>query len=230
MNKPQILIIDDEPQILKLLNIVLESNGYRVSSASTGLNGISVAASIRPDLILLDIGLPDRNGFEILKELRQWYINPILMLSVLNREEDIVLSLDEGADDYVTKPFRTGELLARIRTLLRRQNKTSADSKLTVGNITIDFEARTVLCKGHHLKLTSKEYNLLSLLAKNDGKVLTHGYLLKEIWGPAYQSETQYLRVFVGQLRKKIEDDPNQPSHILTESGVGYRFVSESSS
>ena len=228
MNRPSILVIDDEPQIRKLLNIVLESNGFKVSNAATGMNGISLAASQQPDLILLDIGLPDKNGMEILQDLRQWYIKPILILSVQNREEDIVGALDHGADDYITKPFRTGELLARIRTSLRRQTTTSSGSKVVSGIISIDFEARTVLCNGINLKLTTTEYNLLALFVKNDGKVLTHGYLLKEIWGSGYQSETQYLRVFVGQLRKKIEVDPNQPKLILTESGVGYRFTSGS--
>lgn len=227
MNKSEILVIDDEPQIRKLLSIVLESDGYKVLSASTGLDGISLAASIQPDLILLDIGLPDRNGLEILTDLRQWYVKPILILSVQNREEDIVGALDNGADDYVTKPFRTGELLARIRTSLRRQSKSNGSSKLVSGNITIDFEARTVFCNNTNLKLTATEYNLLSLFVRNEGKVLTHGYLLKEVWGAGHQSETQYLRVFVGQLRRKIEDNPNQPKHILTESGVGYRFVSD---
>jgi len=228
MNKPSILLIDDEPQIRKLLNIVLENNGFKVSSAETGLKGISLAASIQPDLILLDIGLPDKNGMKVLQDLRQWYSNPILILSVQNKEEDIVEALDQGADDYITKPFRTGELLARIRTSLRRQTAPKSSSKLVSGIISIDFEARTVSCNGILLKLTTTEYNLLALFVKNDGKVLTHGYLLKEIWGNGYQSETQYLRVFVGQLRKKIEVDPNQPKHLLTESGVGYRFTSGS--
>lgn len=220
-------MIDDEPQIRKLLNIVLESNGFKVSSATKGMEGVSLAASLQPDLILLDIGLPDRNGIDILRDLRQWYSKPILILSVQNREEDIVGALDLGADDYITKPFRTGELLARIRTSLRRQFTTNSSSKLDSGIISIDFEARTVLCNGINLKLTTTEYNLLALFVKNDGKVLTHGYLLKEVWGGGYQSETQYLRVFVAQLRKKIEVNPNQPKLILTESGVGYRFTSE---
>ncbi|MDZ4748923.1 MAG: response regulator [Saprospiraceae bacterium] len=228
MNKPSILVIDDEPQIRKLLNIVLESNGFKVSNAAEGREGVSLAASLQPDLILLDIGLPDRNGLDILQDLRQWYTKPILILSVQNREEDIVGALDHGADDYITKPFRTGELLARIRTSLRRQITTNNSSKLVSGIISIDFEARTVLCNGTNLKLTTTEYNLLALFVKNDGKVLTHGYLLKEIWGTGYQSETQYLRVFVAQLRKKIEADSNQPKLILTESGVGYRFTSGS--
>ena len=222
-------MIDDEPQIRKLLRIVLESNGFKVSDAATGMNGVSLAASLQPDLILLDIGLPDKNGMDILRDLRQWYIKPILILSVQNREEDIVGALDQGADDYITKPFRTGELLARIRTSLRRQTTiNSSSSKVVSGIISIDFESRTVLCNGTNLKLTATEYNLLALFVKNDGKVLTHGYLLKEIWGGGFQSETQYLRVFVGQLRKKIEVDPNHPKLILTESGVGYRFTSGS--
>jgi two-component system KDP operon response regulator KdpE len=229
MNKSSILVIDDEPQIRKLLNIVLESNGFRVSSAETGQGGISLAASLQPDIILLDIGLPDKHGMDILRDLRQWYTKPILILSVQNTEEDIVRALDYGADDYITKPFRTGELLARIRTSLRRQNTTANSStKVSSGIITIDFEARTVLCKGSNLKLTSTEYNLLALFIRNEGKVLTHAYLLREIWGAGYQSETQYLRVFVGQLRRKIEEDPNRPKMILTESGVGYRYISES--
>lgn len=223
----QILVIDDEPQIRKLLSIVLESNGYKVLSASTGIEGISLAASTQPDLILLDLGLPDINGLEALQELRQWYIKPILIISVQNREEDIVSALDHGADDYITKPFRTGELLARTRTSLRRQSKVNGSSKLVSGHITIDLEARTVVVNGSNLKLTATEYNLLSLLVQNEGKVLTHAYLLKEIWGAGYQSETQYLRVFIGQLRRKIEENPNEPEHILTESGVGYRFVSD---
>lgn len=226
MNRATILIIDDEPQIRKLLTIILDSNGFKVTDAATGANGVSMAASLQPDLILLDIGLPDKNGLDILRDLREWYNQPILILSVQNREEDIVEALDRGADDYITKPFRTGELLARIRTSLRRHKSAGNSSKLELGSISIDFETRTVMSNKMPLKLTSTEYNLLALFAKNDGKVLTHAYLLKEIWGNGYQSETQYLRVFVAQLRKKIEVDPNQPKLILTESGVGYRFTS----
>ncbi len=227
MSKPQILVIDDEPQIQKLLNIVFESNDYKVLTASTGMDGISLAASRQPDLILLDLGLPDQSGFEVLKALRQWYVKPIIIISVQNREEEIVSALDLGADDYITKPFRTGELLARTRTSLRRQNKGNGNSKIVSGPFIIDLEARTIHFNGTYLKLTATEYGLLSLFMRNEGKVLTHGYLLKEIWGGAYQSETQYLRVFVGQLRKKIEKNVNNPKYILTESGVGYRFVSD---
>ena len=227
MNKSEILVIDDEPQIQKLLSIVLESNGYRVSSAMNGIDGIATAASRQPDLILLDIGLPDKSGLEVLRDLREWYSRPIIILSVQNGEEEIVSALDAGADDYIAKPFRTGELMARTRTSLRRHSVDKGVSLLVCGQITIDLVARTVLFNGHHLKLTATEYNLLTLFARNEGKVLTHGFLLKEVWGASYQSETQYLRVFIGQLRKKIEKNANQPRYILTESGVGYRFVSD---
>ncbi len=230
MNKPEILIIDDEPQIRKLLSIVLESDGYRVWSATTGLDGVALAASRKPDMILLDLGLPDMSGFEVLKELKKWYIKPILIISVQKREEDIINALDLGADDYIIKPFRTGELLARTRTALRRQTTNTVNNKLSAGPITIDFEARIVLCNGIPLKLTTTEYHLLTLFVTNEGKVLTHVYLLKEVWGDAYLNQTQYLRVFVAQLRKKIEVNPNKPKYFLTESGIGYRFVSDSPS
>ncbi|SFT49079.1 two-component system, OmpR family, KDP operon response regulator KdpE [Algoriphagus locisalis] len=224
MNKAEILIIDDEPQIRKLLQINLESNDYKVIQASKGKEGLILAANHPPDLILLDIGLPDQSGHELLKELREWYNNPIIILSVQDNETDIVSALDNGATDYLTKPFRTGELLARIRSAIRRSQNTENNSKLISGEIEIDFVARTVKRNGETVKLTSTEYNLLALFAKNEGKVLTHQFLLKEVWGYSYQSETQYLRVFVGTLRKKLENNPNNPKHILTESGVGYRF------
>lgn len=224
MNKAEILIIDDEPQIRKLLQINLESNDYKVIQASTGKEGLILSANHPPDLILLDIGLPDKSGHEILKELREWYNNPIIILSVQDNETDIVSALDNGATDYLTKPFRTGELLARIRSAIRRSQNTENNSKIVCGDIEIDLISRTVIRKGETIKLTSTEYNLLALFAKNEGKVLTHQFILKEIWGYSYQTETQYLRVFVGTLRKKLEENPNNPNHILTESGVGYRF------
>ena len=227
MNRPEVLIIDDEPQIRKLLSIVLESDGYRVWSAQTGSEGVTLASSRKSDLILLDLGLPDMHGFDVLKELRLWYAGPVIIISVQNREGDIISALDLGADDYIIKPFRTGELLARVRTALRRQTKNNGNTKIVTGPIAIDLEARTITCEGAPLKLTATEYQLMKLFIINEGKVLTHMYLLKEIWGNAYQSETQYLRVFIGQLRKKIEKDHNKPKYILTESGVGYRFVSE---
>jgi two-component system KDP operon response regulator KdpE len=224
MNKETILIIDDEPQIRKLLEITLESNGYKVLQAQNGKEGVTLAASHQPDLILLDIGLPDKNGQEILKELRSWYTKPILILSVLNTETEIVTALDNGATDYLTKPFRTAELLARIRSAIRRNLTPTGKAVLEFGNLLIDLAGHTVKKNQQWLKLTATEYNLLALFARNEGRVLTHQFILKEIWGVGHQMETQYLRVFVGALRKKIEDNPNQPIHIITESGVGYRF------
>lgn len=224
MNKATILIIDDEPQIRKLLQINLESNDYNVIQASTGQEGLILAASHPPDLILLDIGLPDKSGHEILKKLREWFNKPIIILSVQDNENDIILALDNGATDYLTKPFRTGELLARIRSAIKRSQSIVNEESLVCGNLEIDLVARIVKKRNEVVKLTSTEYNLLSLFAKNEGRVLTHQYILKEIWGYSFQTETQYLRVFVGTLRKKIEDSPNNPQHIITESGVGYRF------
>lgn len=224
MNKLEILIIDDEPQIRKLLEINLESNNYKVSQAATGKEGILLAASHPPELILLDIGLPDMSGHEVLRELRAWYNKSIIMLSVQDEEESIVSALDNGATDYLTKPFRTNELLARIRSCIRRNNKDETKSVFTFDDIQLDYTTRSVTKNDLVLKLTSTEYKLLCLFVKNEGRVLTHQYILKEIWGVAYQTETQYLRVFVGTLRKKLEDNPNQPRHIVTESGVGYRF------
>ena len=224
MNKVSILVIDDEPQIRKLLRINLESNDYKVLQASTGKEGILLAASHLPDLILLDIGLPDLTGHEVLAELRQWYAKPILILSVIDSEKDIVSALDNGATDYLTKPFRTGELLARIRAAIRRSPLVENASVVYAKDLEIDLVARVVRRKDEIVKLTATEYNLLALFAKNESKVLTHQYILKEVWGYGYQNETQYLRVFVGTLRKKIEENPNNPQHLITESGVGYRF------
>lgn len=224
MNKPEILIIDDEPSIRKLLEINLESNGYKVFQASTGKEGILMAANHLPELILLDLGLPDKNGHEVLKTLREWFNKAIIILSVQDSEADIVSALDNGASDYLTKPFRVGELLARIRSAIKRNNVENNSSLLIINDLQIDFVARTVKHFDNLIKLTATEYNLLALFAKNEGKVLTHQFILKEIWGWAYQDETQYLRVFVGNLRKKIEENPAKPRYIITESGIGYRF------
>lgn len=224
MNKAEILIIDDETSIQKLLEITLESNDYKVKSAFTGKEGIIMAASHPPDLILLDIGLPDLNGQEVLKKLREWYKNSIIILSVENDEGNIVNALDNGATDYLTKPFRSGELLARIRSAIKRNNQIESNLSITIDDLEIDLNARVVKKLGQEIKLTSTEYNLLVLMAKNEGKVLTHQYLLKEIWGLTYANETQYLRVFIAQLRKKIEHNPNKPNFIITASGIGYRF------
>ncbi len=224
MNKAEILVIDDEAPIRKLLEITLESNDYKVWLAETGKEGILMAVNHPPELILLDIGLPDKSGHEILKELRTWYNKAIIILSVQNSEGDIVKALDNGATDYLTKPFRSAELLARIRSVIRRNQTNDDCSIFTCRDLQIDFGARIIKRNDEMLKLTATEYNLLALFMKNEGRVLTHQYILKEIWGNSYQTETQYLRVFVGTLRKKIEENPNQPKYIITESGVGYRF------
>lgn len=224
MNAAEILVIDDEPQIRKLLQISLESNNYKVALASTGKEGMVMAANHPPALILLDIGLPDADGHEVLRQLREWYTHPIIMLSVQNNEADIVRALDNGATDYLSKPFRTGELMARIRSSLRNRPGDPTSNIINVGDLQIDLAARVLKKNNEVVKLTATEYNLVALFARNEGKVLTHQYILREIWGVGFQSETQYLRVFVAQLRKKIEENHNHPKHIITESGVGYRF------
>jgi two-component system KDP operon response regulator KdpE len=208
------------------LEISLESNDYKVWQAATGKEGIIMAANHPPELILLDIGLPDKSGQEVLKELRTWFNKSIIILSVQNSEEDIVTALDNGATDYLAKPFRTAELMARIRAAIRRNQKANnLSTVLNFNELQIDLTARTVRKNSEILKLTSTEFNLLTLFANNEGRVLTHQHILKEIWGVGFQTETQYLRVFVGTLRKKIEDNPNQPKYIITESGIGYRFI-----
>lgn len=227
MNKAEILVIDDESQIRKLLEITLQTEGYAVKEAVSAKEGLIMAANHPPDLILLDLGLPDESGHEVLQKLRKWYTNPVLILSVEKGEEDIIQALDNGANDYLSKPFRTGELLARIRSALRDAIIDEGDTVLIFGNLQINLEARTVRKNEELVKLTSTEYNLLSILVRNEGKVLTHQYLLRVIWGPGYINQSQYLRVFIAQIRKKIEDDPNRPEFLLTESGVGYRFISK---
>jgi two-component system KDP operon response regulator KdpE len=224
-NHSEILIIDDEPQIRKLLDITLQSNEYKVREASTAREGLIMAANHPPELILLDIGLPDESGHVVLQKLREWFTKPIIMLSVQSTEEDIVKALDNGANDYLVKPFRTGELLARIRSVMRSVSHELENPLITSNDIVIDLALRTVKKNNEPVKLTQTEYNLLALLMKNEGKVLTHQFLLRAIWGPTYIDQSQYLRVFIAQLRKKIEDDSNNPSHIITESGIGYRFV-----
>jgi two-component system KDP operon response regulator KdpE len=226
MSNASILIIDDEAQIRKLLTITLESQDFLVQEAVTAKEGLTKVANHPPDLVLLDLGLPDESGHEVLHHLREWYTNPIIILSVQSTEEDIVKALDNGANDYLVKPFRTGELMARIRSALRKSLHESNPEEV-LGDITIDYAARTVKKNDQIVKLTATEYTLLALLTKNEGKVLTHHYLLKQVWGPSYQNESQYLRVFIAQLRKKIETDPNRPLYIITESGVGYRFVAK---
>jgi len=219
-----ILVIDDEKQIRRLLEITLTANGYKLILSVNGRDGLVDAVTHNPSLILLDLGLPDTDGQEILKKLREWYQKPVIILSVRDSEEEIIRALDNGANDYITKPFRTGELLARIRAALRAGNDSSDISGLTFGSLTIDIPGRIVRKNNEILKLTATEFSLLLMLAKNSGRVLTHQYILKEIWGYGYIEQTQYLRVFVAQLRKKIEDNPSKPKLLITESGIGYRF------
>ncbi len=225
MNNATILVVDDEVQIRKLLQITLESNDYSVTQATTAKEGMITAANHPPDLILLDLGLPDDSGHHVLQQLREWYTKPIIILSVQSSEEDIVKALDNGANDYLVKPFRTGELLARIRSAIRGNLNEENDPVIDCGSLQIDFSARVVKKNNEIIKLTTTEYALLCMFVKNEGKVLTHHYLLREVWGPGYINQSQYLRVFIAQLRKKIEDDANRPVHIVTESGVGYRFI-----
>lgn len=225
MSEPSILIIEDDPAIRRLLDIALQANGFQTRHAATAREGKTEVAMHQPALVLLDLGLPDSDGQTLLSALREWYTRPIIVVSARDTEVEIVRALDHGANDYLTKPFRTGELLARIRAALRLTQTETVESVKSFGNLHMDLAARVVKKNDEVVKLTSTEYALLALFVKNAGKVLTHPFILREVWGPGYVERTEYPRVFVGQLRKKIEDDPNFPSLILTESGVGYRFV-----
>jgi two-component system KDP operon response regulator KdpE len=226
-HKPVILIIDDEIQIQRLLQMTLDGEGYATRAARTGADGVRLAASERPDLIVLDLGLPDLDGKSVLKRIREWSAVPILILSVRNAESEIVGCLDAGANDYLVKPFRTGELVARVRNALRHRGSPDQDAPSSFGNVVVDLKARVVKKKGEALKLTSTEYSLLALLVQNAGKVMTHRFILEQVWGPSHSEETQYTRVYIGQLRKKIEDDHANPKLIVTESGIGYRLVTD---
>lgn len=219
-----ILIIDDEIQIRRLLEITLSSNGYKTVFAANGREGLASAATNHPNLILLDLGLPDMDGSELLVKLREWYDKPIIILSVRNSEDDIVGALDKGANDYLAKPFRSGELLARIRSAIRLTAEKPDTPLLEFGNLSIDLANHVVKKNNEIVKLTATEFSLVALLARNHGRVMTHQFLLKEVWGYGYLEQTQYLRVFVAQLRKKIEDNPSRPKLLITESGIGYRF------
>lgn len=218
------MIIDDEVQIRRLLEITLSANGFKILEAATGKEGLIYASQHQPELIILDLGLPDLEGFDVLRRLREWFEKSIIILSVRNSEEDIIRALDNGANDYLTKPFRTGELLARIRVAIRQNKSPENSPHLVFGNITIDLDKHLAYKNNEIIKLTSTEFSLLALLAKNSGRVLTYKYILKEVWGIGQIEQTQYLRVFMAQIRKKIEADPSKPTLILTESGIGYRF------
>jgi two-component system KDP operon response regulator KdpE len=223
-----VLAIDDEFQIQRLLSLALETEGYRVTTAGTGAEALAIAARHRHDLFIIDLGLPDMSGATLLKRLREWTQAPAIILTVQDGEEEKIEALDIGADDFVTKPFSTGELLARMRAALRRANKTPADEPIfRSGNLEVDLATRKVSCKGQPVKLTATEYELLRLFVQHAGKVLTHRQILREIWGAAHENNTQYLRVYMGRLREKLEADPNDQPVLQTEPGVGYRLIGE---
>ena len=225
MSGARILVVDDEPQILRFLRPALEASGYEMQHAGTGREALRMAANSAPDLIILDLGLPDMDGKDVLTQARQFSSSPIIILSARDREVEKIAALDLGADDYVEKPFAIGELLARLRAALRHaRGAATQKTRVEVDGLVIDMDRRLVRREGVVLKLTPREYDLLCALALNAGRVMTHGQILTAVWGPAHKDDTQYLRVFVGQLRAKIERDPSTPTIIRTESGIGYRF------
>jgi two-component system KDP operon response regulator KdpE len=224
---PLVLVVDDHVAIRRFLRAGLESEGYRLCEAENGADAVTQAATRSPDLVLLDLGLPDLDGFEVVRRLREWSKVPVIVLSARGQEADKVQALDAGADDYVTKPFAMGELLARMRVALRHRAQVEGadgDSALTVGDVTIDLARRQVARAGVDVRLTPIEFRLLAELARHPGRVLTHEHLLREVWGPGYTSQHHYLRVYMGQLRHKLEADPSRPRLLLTEPGVGYRL------
>jgi two-component system KDP operon response regulator KdpE len=225
---PVALVIDDEIQIRRLLRLSLEANGYRVFEAVNGQTGLAEAAQRRPEIVVLDLGLPDMDGVSVLKRLREWSNVPVIVLSVRDREEDKIAALDNGADDYLTKPFSTGELLARLRVAQRHAQPPLDTAVFQTGNLEVDLTSRTVKVKGKSIKLTATEYALLQLFVRHAGKVLTHRQILKEVWGPTYIDQTHYLRVYMTHLRDKIEEHPSEPELLITESGVGYRLMIQS--
>ncbi|HEY7336904.1 MAG TPA: response regulator [Bryobacteraceae bacterium] len=223
--KPLILMVEDDPQIRRFLRAALTAEDYRFQEATTAEDGLTQASAYRPDLILLDLGLPDRDGLEVIRGVRQWSTAPILVLSARGQERDKIEALDLGADDYVAKPFTVGELLARIRAGLRRSATVAPGAVFQFGQIEVDLEKRVVKVRGEEIHLTPNEYKLLQTLIKHAGKVLTQRQLLNEVWGPNSTEQAQYLRVYIAQLRRKLEQDPARPKHLQTEPGVGYRLV-----
>jgi two-component system, OmpR family, KDP operon response regulator KdpE len=226
-SEPVILIVDDEQQIRRLLQITLEGGGFRVAEATTGEEGLLRTRMDRPEAVILDLGLPDMDGLEVLRAIRLESSVPVVILSARNAEQDIVTSLNAGADDYLVKPFRTGELIARIRAALRHRPDEPTERIFRAGAIEVDLDKRIVKKDGEQVKLTATEYSLLSLFVKNPGRVLTHRFILEKVWGPTYVDETHYSRIYVAQLRKKLEENPAEPSLLVTESGIGYRLVVE---
>jgi len=228
-NAPHILVIDDEPQILRAIRTILTEKQFQVNTASRGEEGLALAAASEPDLIILDLGLPDMGGVEVCQRLREWTQIPIIILSVRDSERDKVAALDMGADDYLTKPFGIEELLARVRVALRHSSRMQGTQSKVVhaGKITIDLAFHIVKLGDEEIKLTGREYKLLAYLASNHGRVLTHQSILTNVWGPEDADHTEYLRVYMRQLRKKLEVDPERPQYILTEPGIGYRFIAD---
>ena len=222
---PTILVIEDEAQMRRFLRASLTSNGYHVVEAETGAEGLAQGAARNPDLVLLDLGLPDQDGLLVTERLREWAKMPIIVLSARGKEEDKIKALDAGADDYLTKPFGIGELLARIRVALRHSARSeSGESQFAMGSVKVDLGRRQVTKGDSEVHLTPIEYKLLTTLIKYEGRVITHRQLLKEVWGPGSSEQTQYLRVYMGQLRHKLEDNPSRPQFLTTEPGVGYRL------
>ncbi len=226
-SKPTVLVVDDEIQIRRLLRVCLEAAGYRVEEAASGQEGITQAAQRPPDVIVLDLGLPDLDGVRVLERIREWSQVPVVVLSVRDREEDKIAALDRGADDYVTKPFGTGELLARLRAALRHACPTPATARFCTGQLEVDLAARVVRLNGKEVRLTATEYSLLRLFVQHAGKVLTHRQILRDVWGPKAVEQTHYLRVYLARLREKLEADPTEPHLLVTEPGVGYRLLEQ---
>jgi two-component system KDP operon response regulator KdpE len=228
VSAPRVLVVDDEPQILRALQMKLRGEGYEVDTAATAEGALAAAAARPPDALILDVLLPDGRGTDVCRSLRQWSTAPILVLSAVGDDEEKIAALDAGADDYVTKPFNVDELMARLRAALRRTGPTQAQA-VEAGKLHIDFAKRLVTVDGRAVALTPTEYDLLRLLAQNEGKLLTHPMILREVWGPAYHEESNYLHVYVSHLRRKIEPDPARPRYLQTVPGVGYRFVAATS-
>jgi len=229
MNKGTILLIEDEPQMRRFLRVTLQSHGYDLIESAAGRDGLMQASTRKPDAVLLDLGLPDMDGLEVLGDIRQWSQMPVIILSARGQEQDKIRALDAGADDYLTKPFGAGELLARIRVALRHGDTQIAQNEpvFNLASLRVDLSKRQVFLKDIEVHLTPIEYRLLAYLIKNAGKVITHNQLLKEVWGPAYANQTHYVRVYMGMLRHKLEEDPSRPRYFINEPGVGYRLKIE---
>jgi len=228
--RPVILLIEDEPQIRRFLRAALDAQGFKLIDVATGEEGVAAAATRQPEAIILDLGLPDMDGLDVIRRVREWSATPIIVLSARGQERDKIAALDAGADDYVAKPFGVGELLARMRVALRHAARGTGDpgeSKFSVGDLQVDLAQRQVAVAGQPVHLTPIEYRLLATLVRHAGKLLTHHQLLNEVWGPTYTEQAHYLRVYTAQLRRKLEADPARPRYVLTEPGVGYRLAAE---